>query len=293
MPCGASYIIDMQHKQNLAAPLPTYYLSHGGGPWPWMRAQSGSTYDVLDASLQALRAELRERPKAALVVTAHWEAEDFAFSSASHPGMIYDYYGFPPETYEIQYPAPGLPELAQQAHELLAAGGMATSLDPQRGFDHGTFSLMQGIYPEAQMPIVQMSIRKDYDPAAHIAAGKLLAPLREQGVVIIGSGLSFHNLRALGHPAAQEPSQMFDRWLQDSLVGTSGEERATRLLQWESAPAARIAQPREDHLMPLHVAVGAAEGGAGSMIYHEDHFMGVAASSFRFGAAPQPVEEAA
>ena len=267
--------------------LPTYYLSHGGGPWPWMMAGAGGTFDQLDASLKALRASLGDAPRAVLMVTAHWEEADFTFSAHPNPQMVYDYYGFPPETYQIKYPAPGLPDLAQQAHDLLVAGGMAARLDPERGFDHGTFSLMQAIWPEAQMPVVQMSIRKDFDPAAHIAAGKLLAPLRDVGVVIIGSGLSFHNLRALGHPAAQQPSQLFDRWLQQSLVGNSGEERAERLMQWEAAPAARIAQPREDHLLPLHVAAGAAASDAGAMIYHEDHFMGVAASSFRFGNAPQ------
>ena len=266
------------------SPLPTYYLSHGGGPWPWM--ETGTAYDVLDASLKALRAELKERPRAVLVVTAHWEEAQFTFSSAAQPGMIYDYYGFPPHTYEIQYPAPGLPALAEQAAALLADGGMGSALDPARGFDHGTFSLMQAIWPEAQMPIVQMSIRADYDPAAHVEAGRLLAPLRKEGVVIIGSGLSFHNLRALG-PAGRDVSLAFDGWLQESLIGMGGEDRTARLLDWERAPAARAVHPREDHLMPLHVALGAAEGEAASLSYHEDAFMGaIAASSFRFGAEP-------
>jgi aromatic ring-opening dioxygenase catalytic subunit (LigB family) len=255
-----------------------------------MMAGAGGTFDQLDASLKALRASLGDAPKAVLMVSAHWEENEFTFSSAAQPGMVYDYYGFPPETYQIRYPAPGMPGLAQQARDLLVAGGMAAQLDPSRGFDHGTFSLMQALYPEAQMPVVQMSIRRDFDPAAHLAAGRLLAPLRDEGVVIIGSGLSFHNLRALGHPAAQAPSQLFDQWLQQSLVENSAEERAERLLQWEAAPAARIAQPREDHLLPLHVAAGAADSDAGKMIYHEDHFMGVAASSFRFGTAPRPAE---
>ncbi len=264
--------------------LPTYYLSHGGGPWPWM--ETGNAYDVLDASLKALRGELKERPRAVLVVTAHWEEPVFTFSSGAHPGMIYDYYGFPPHTYEITYPAPGLPALAEQAAALLADGGMASATDAARGFDHGTFSLMQAIWPEAEMPIVQMSIRADFDPAAHVAAGRLLAPLREEGVVIIGSGLSFHNLRALG-PAGREVSRAFDGWLQESLLGLSGEERVKRLLDWEQAPAARAVHPREDHLMPLHVALGAAEGDAAALSYHEDAFMGgIAASSFRFGDAP-------
>lgn len=267
--------------------LPTYFLSHGGGPWPWMMEGSRGTFDALDASLKAMRRELREAPRAVLMVTAHWEEPVFALSSAARPPMVYDYYGFPAPMYAIRYDAPGDPDLAARAAGLLQGGGMPARLDPQRGFDHGTFSLMQALYPEAEMPVVQLSIRADFDPAAHLAAGRLLAPLRDEGVLIVGSGLSFHNLRALGNPAAQAPSQMFDRWLQQSLVDLSGDERAGRLLQWEVAPAARVAQPREDHLLPLHVAAGAAGSDAGEMIYHEDHFMGVAASSFRFGAMPQ------
>ncbi len=274
---------NMPTAQTLAT-LPTYYLSHGGGPWPWM--ETGNAYDVLDASLKALRGELNERPRAVLVVTAHWEEPVFTFSSGAQPGMIYDYYNFPPHTYEITYPAPGLPSLAEQAAALLSNGGMASATDPARGFDHGTFSLMQAIWPEAQMPIVQMSIRADYDPAAHVVAGRLLAPLRDEGVVIIGSGLSFHNLRALG-PVGRDVSLAFDGWLQESLIGMTGEERVKRLLEWERAPAARAVHPREDHLMPLHVALGAAESDKAALSYHEDAFMGaIAASSFRFGQPP-------
>lgn len=277
----------MSNSTLVCETLPTYYLSHGGGPWPWMRAQTGNTYDMLDASLKDMRRELLERPKAALVITAHWEEDAFCFSSSPQPGMIYDYYGFPPETYEITYPAPGMPELAERAHGLLAAGGMATRLDAERGFDHGTFSLMQAIYPEAQMPIVQMSIRRDFDPAAHIEAGHLLAPLRDEGVLIIGSGLSYHNLRAMFSPQGHAPSHAFDGWLQDSLIGHEGAERIGRLMDWQQAPAARLVHPREDHLMPLHVALGASIGDAAHTTYHEDDFMGgIAASSFRFGDAP-------
>lgn len=267
--------------------LPTYFLSHGGGPWPWMMETTGHLYHVLDASLKDMARELGDAPKAILVVTAHWEEPVFTFSTAARPGMLYDYYGFPPETYRISYPAPGLPALGERAAALLAAGGLASATDGKRGFDHGTFSLMQALWPKAHIPVVQMSIRQDFDPAAHLAAGRLLAPLRAEGVLIIGSGLSFHNLRAMGHPAAHAPSRMFDRWLQDSLVRLSGHERAARLVHWEQAPAARIVQPREDHLMPLHVAVGAAGNDSGHVTYHQDDFFeGLAVSSFRFGDAP-------
>jgi aromatic ring-opening dioxygenase catalytic subunit (LigB family) len=272
---------------NSSPKLPTYYLSHGGGPWPWMMATTGHLYRVLDASFKQMKAELGTAPKAILVVSAHWEEDVFTFSTAARPGMVYDYYNFPPETYQITYPAPGLPELGERAAALLAAGGMASATDAARGFDHGTFSMLQALYPEATLPVVQMSIRRDFDPAAHVEAGRLLATLRDEGVLILGSGLSFHNLRAMGNPAAHAPSHAFDAWLQDSLIARTGQERVERLLHWEQAPAARLVQPREDHLMPLHVAAGAAESEAGRLTYHEDDFFGgLAASSFQFGPLP-------
>ena len=138
------------------------------------------------------------------------------------------------------------------------------------------------IYPEAQVPVLQLSMKKGYDPAAHLAAGRALAPLRDEGILIVGSGLSYHNLRAFG-PQARQPSADFDAWLQDALVSASPAERAERLLTWEGAPAARMAHPREDHLIPLMVAVGAAENERGRCVYHEDSFFGgISVSSFMF-----------
>lgn len=264
--------------------LPTYYVSHGGGPWPWMRDQTGGRYDRLEASLQAMAKTHEGQVRAILMVTAHWETPAFELSSSPQPGMIYDYYGFPAHTYHVHYRAPGSPALAQRALALLQAGGVEARLDPARGFDHGTFSALQAAYPEAQIPVVQMSVLSSFDPAAHLAAGRLLAPLRDEGVLIIGSGLSYHNLRLLS-PAGTAPSQQFDAWLQQTLTASAPAEREAQLLRWESAPSARIAHAREEHLIPLMVAVGAAHEEAGACVYHEDLFMSVvAASSFRFGA---------
>jgi aromatic ring-opening dioxygenase catalytic subunit (LigB family) len=266
--------------------LPTYYVSHGGGPWPWMREQNGSRYDQLEASLQAMAREAGEGVRAVLVVTAHWETPEFTLSSATQPGMLYDYYGFPAHTYQVHYRAPGSPALAQRVQSLLQAGGVDAQLDPERGYDHGTFSVMQATYPEARLPVVQLSLRADFDPAAHLAAGRLLAPLRDEGVLILGSGLSYHNLRLLNANGTL-PSQQFDAWLQTTLTACTPAERDGLLTHWERAPSARIAHAREDHLIPLMVAVGAASEETGTCVYHEDHFLGtVAASSFRFGAAP-------
>ncbi|MDB5746754.1 MAG: dioxygenase [Massilia sp.] len=265
--------------------LPTYFVSHGGGPWPWLKNEYGAAYDKLEASLVDMRRQLATRPKAVLVVTSHWETPQFMVSSSSAPGMIYDYGGFPPHTYQVRYPAPGDPGLARRVAGLLNGAGHPAALDPERGFDHGSFSMLYPVYPEADMPTVQLSLRADLDPLAHIEAGRALAPLREEGVLIIGSGLSFHNLRQFG-PAGREASHAFDGWLQHTLLALAPDERQAALLRWSEAPMARAAHPREEHLLPLMVVLGAAEKENASCVYHEDAFFGsLAVSSFRFGDA--------
>ena len=262
--------------------LPTYFVSHGGGPWPWMKDQYGPAYDRLEASLQAMRVEAGARVRAVLVVTSHWETPGFMVSSGSAPGMIYDYGGFPPHTYQVTYPAPGDPALAGRVAELLTAAGHPAGLDPERGFDHGTFSMLYPVYPEAAMPVVQLSLRRDLDPQAHIDAGRALAPLRDEGVLMIGSGLSYHNLRQFG-PGGATASRAFDGWLQETMA-LAPEERNAALLRWSEAPMARVAHPREEHLLPLMVASGAAGDEPASCVYHEEDFFGsLTVSSFRFG----------
>ena len=269
-----------------ASRLPTYFISHGGGPWPWMKHEQPGVFDKLEQSIVGVREELGERPRAVLVVTGHWEERGFAVSSAGRPGMVYDYYGFPAYTYRIQYPAPGAPELAERVLALLQDGHVPARLDPERGYDHGTFTVMQPLYPEADVPVLQMSIDRSFDPELHLEAGRLLAPLRSEGVAIVGSGLSYHNLRQMD-ARGQIPSGGFDAWLQETLVGTTGRERTRRLEHWSEAPYARAAHPREDHLIPLMVAVGAAEDEPGACIYHQDDLLRyTTASSFRFGAVP-------
>lgn len=263
--------------------LPTYFISHGGGPWPYMKDEMPGVYDKLEASLQAMAGELDGPPKAILAISGHWEEPHFTVMSAAHPPMVYDYSGFPPHTYAVKYPAPGSPELARETQNLLEKEGFPTNLDERRGFDHGVFAPLVVAYPDANVPIVQLSIRADYDPQAHIAAGRALTPLRTEGVVIVGSGLSYHNMRGFGARGAAD-SRTFDEWLTKAVCGESGTERTNRLLHWAEAPAARAAHPREDHLIPLMVAVGAAEQDCGERIYHEDAFMGgTSVSSYRFG----------
>jgi len=240
-------------------------------------------FHMLEDSLKAIPLEIGILPKALLVISGHWEERVFTVMSSAPPPMLYDYSGFPEHTYHIKYSAPGSPEVALHVQQLIEAAGMEAKLDPQRGFDHGTFTPLVIMYPDANVPVVQLSMRSGYDPAIHLAAGRSLAPLRDEGVLIMGSGLSYHNLRQFG-PGAREVSKKFDDWLHDTLVNSEPNARTTRLLDWSSAPAARQAHPREDHLIPLMVAVGAAEEEKASDIYHQEDLLGgVTASSFRFG----------
>jgi len=261
--------------------LPTYFISHGGGPWPWMPEWKGMM-SILAASLAKMPMEIGETPRAVLMISGHWEQADFAVMSSPSPGMVYDYSGFPAHTYQIRYAAPGSPAVAKRAAELLAAAGLPTHLDDQRGFDHGVFAPMQVMYPQADVPLLQVSIRDNYDPAQHIALGRALAPLRDEGVLIVGSGLSYHNLRLFG-AGGREPSAAFDAWL-DRTLRSDPMARTAELLQWEKAPFARVCHPKEDHLIPLLAAVGAAESEKAIRVYHEDNmFGGVTASSYCFG----------
>jgi aromatic ring-opening dioxygenase catalytic subunit (LigB family) len=267
--------------------LPTYFISHGGGPWPYLDGPFRRAFDRLEQSLKDIRHELGDAPRAVLVISGHWEEDGFAISSGEEPGMVYDYSGFPEHTYHIRYKAPGSPELARRVQALLGAGGVEARLDPTRGYDHGTFSIMQPLYPEESIPLVQLSIDRRYDPEQHLHLGRLLAPLRDEGVLIIGSGLTYHNMREMRGSAAIEPSKLFDAWLHDTLVAAKPKERTSRLVEWERAPKARAAHPQEDHLIPLMAAVGAAEGEPGVAVYHQtDLFGGITASSFRFGDVP-------
>lgn len=260
--------------------LPTYFISHGGGPWPWL-PDMRKMFVNLEASLKAMVDDLSARPRAVLMISGHWETDGFSVMAASNPPMVYDYSGFPAHTYEITYPAPGAPAIAARAMDLLTAAGLPAKLDTKQGFDHGTFAPLAIMYPKADVPVFQISLQKGYDPAAHFAAGRALAPLRDEGILIVGSGLSYHNLRLFG-PGAKLPSEAFDAWLGD-VMAQNPKARTHALLDWESAPYARTCHKDEDHLVPLFVALGAAESGHATRVYHDvGLFGGVTASSYRF-----------
>ncbi len=262
--------------------LPVVFIPHGGGPWPFVQLGFGSEDELaaLATYLRSIRALPRTPPRALLVVSAHWEEPVPTVTTSEHPPMLYDYYGFPPESYELTWPAPGEPVLAARVRELLGAAGFATASDAQRGFDHGTFVPLKLAYPDADVPTVQLSLRRGLDAAEHLAIGRALAPLRDEGVFIIGSGMTFHNLRAFG-PAASKVSEAFDAWLRAAAT-LAPEERARRLADWASAPGARQAHPREEHLVPLMVVAGAAAADAGKVAY-EGTIMGVRISGYQYG----------
>lgn len=263
--------------------MPVYYLSHGGGPWPWIEERRESNTD-LTQSLRHIPSELPQTPTAILMVSAHWESQEgFLIQGHPNPSMVYDYYNFPAHTYEVVYPAPGKPDLALQVQQLVQQAGFKAAIDPERGFDHGAFVPAFVMYPEAQMPIVQLSINANYDPAQHLALGAALKPLREQGVLIIGSGASYHNLRLLG-PEGAMPSAEFDSWLEAALLNTKLAERAAHMKHWSQAPSARIVHAREDHLVPLFVSVGASSDvDQVSRILTTTSVHGIKNASYRFG----------
>lgn len=261
--------------------LPTFFISHGGGPWPYIEDMR-QRFVVTAAELAKLPSTLPAKPKAILVITGHWEAPQFTVSTVAHPPMEYDYYGFPEHTYHVQYPAPGSPKLAKRVRDLLAASGMTSAEDPERGFDHGVFVPMVLMYPEADIPVVLLSMKSDYDPLEHIKLGEALAPLRDEGVLIVGSGLTYHNMRGFGRPASYEPSVQFEQYLFEAVSNNDPQQRNQALIDWEQAPFARIVHPREDHLIPLMVVAGAAGDSIGQRIFTDTVF-GVVMVSYRFG----------
>lgn len=242
------------HKQR----MPVVYLPHGGGPWPFVdMGMDKKQVNELIAYLRSVKGLPKTPPKAVLVISAHWEEAVPTVMTAEHPPILYDYYGFPPESYAITWPAPGAPALATRVQHLLEAAGFKTATDPRRGFDHGTFIPLKVTWPDADVPTLQLSLKKGLDPAEHLAMGRALAPLRDEGVFIIGSGMSYHNMRGFFDPSARSSAQTFNAWLREAATATP-EERDRRLTQWAKAPAARAAHPREEHLLPLMVIAGAA-----------------------------------
>lgn len=265
-----------------AARQPAIFLPHGGGPcffmdWTWGPAD---TWHATQRFLEGLAGALPGTPRALLVVSGHWEEPAFTAGASPAPKLIFDYSGFPEHTYRLTWPAPGDPELAARVQRLLAEAGLPAATDPDRGFDHGVFVPLKVAFPEAQIPVVTLSLASSLDPALHLAAGRALAPLRDEGVLIVGSGMSFHNLRAYMRPETLDRSRAFDAWLTRA-VESPAPQRDAQLRVWREAPFAAFAHPREEHLVPLFVAAGAGGEAPGTRIFSGEP-IGAAISAYRF-----------
>ncbi len=263
--------------------LPVAFLPHGGGPWPFVDVGLGekSELDALASYLRSVAALPEEPPKAILIVSAHWEEPVPTVLTSERPPLLYDYYGFPPESYRITWPAPGDPELASRVRELLQAAGFETGANAERGFDHGTFVPLKLTYPNADVPTVQLSLEQGLDPEQHLAMGRALAPLRDEGIFIVGSGMTFHNLRAFRDPRSRPVAEAFDAWLREAAT-LEEPARSAALANFRAAPAARLAHPREEHLLPLMVVAGAAIGDPGRVAYNGT-VLGLRLSAYHYG----------
>lgn len=263
--------------------MPVYFLSHGGGPWPYID-EMRRAFARTARELAALPARLPARPTAILAVSGHWEAPGFTVSTGAQPPMEYDYHGFPEHTYHIRYPAPGAPVLAERVRSLLEAAGTPVGADPARGFDHGVFVPLGLMYPQADIPVLMLSLKSSYDPLEHIRVGEALAPLRDEGVLILGSGLTYHNMRGFNRDESTPVAIAFETTLQGIIGETDPARRMERLVAWERVPGARLAHPREDHLLPLMVVAGAAGSDTGRTLF-VDHVFKVPMASYEFGGA--------
>ena len=267
--------------------LPSLFIPHGGGPCFFMNPadpqhpHSDAMWRPMQDYLAGLIADLPERPRAILLVSGHWEEAAFTVHVGERPGLLFDYHGFPPHTYHLRWDAAGAPDLARRAASLLTDAGFATAEESVRGWDHGVFIPMKVALPDADIPLAQLSLRHDLDPAAHIAAGRALAPLRDEGVLIVGSGMSFHNLRVRGD-AATAPSTLWDDALAAAVTDPDPVRRMQRVADWVSLPQARFAHPREEHLLPLMVALGAG-GDDAATLAHRSTVLGWTVSGYRFG----------
>jgi aromatic ring-opening dioxygenase catalytic subunit (LigB family) len=260
--------------------LPTFFIAHGGGPcfdidWPME-----NPFAELGNYLRSFQSAVGSIPRAILVISAHWETSVPSVTTNAKPTLIYDYTNFPPHTYALRYDVPGSPEIAARVRELLDAAGIVSAADAERGLDHGVFIPFRLMFPDATIPVVQLSILASYDPAAHLALGAALAPLRDEGVLIVGSGMSFHNLGTI-FDRERRHAEQFDAWLTATVTGDPT-KRAEALTHWSDAPSARQAHPDEDHLVPLFVAAGAATGEPAVVDFH-GIVLNKPFSGFRFG----------
>ena len=256
----------------MAAALPTLFLSHGS---PMHALQPGAVRAVWEGIARDL-----PRPKAILIASAHWETNIPALTGAAHPQTIHDFYGFPKPLYEIQYPAPGSPELATRSVDLLKKSGLNAIEDPIRGLDHGAWSPLLHMYPKADVPVVQVAVQTPLGPRHHIDVGRALAPLAEEGVLIIGSGHMTHNLRERNNGAPAPYALEFQSWVKDKIEARDFDSLVNYR---ELSPNGVRAHPTDEHFLPLFVALGAAKGNyKAKRLYDQIETGSLAMDAYRF-----------
>ena len=257
------------------------YIPHGGGPLPLIDEANNRN---LNAYLRSIPQTL-DRPDAIIVISAHWEAPVISVTAGANPPLLFDYSGFPPETYEYEYPAPGHPQLAGRVAELLAGAGIEVLLDDERGLDHGVFVPLLLMYPEADIPCIQISLSDTLDAGLHVSIGEALSALKSDNILVLGSGFSFHNMRALMSSQTDEIAEnlAFEQWLAETCSNgnLSENDRKQRLINWEQAPGARYCHPREEHLLPLQVCYGIG-GGPAEVSYQKATVDNIVSSAYRW-----------
>ena len=266
--------------------LPVYYIPHGGGPWHVLDEPMGDPEDLeyLKNFLKNLGEEYNNKIKAILVISAHWEENVPTINFSETPGLLYDYYGFPDYTYHLTWAAHGDPFLAEKVEYLLNNNGIETARENKRGYDHGVFVPLMVAFPNPKMPIIQLSLVKKLDPQLHINIGKALEPLREDGVLIIGSGMSYHNIKTffVNDTNLKKVSEEFDTWLKQTIIFSNKEEREKELINWYKAPSATFSHPSSEHLAPLFVCAGAGYNDKATQVY-SNYLLGAKISGFAFG----------
>jgi 4,5-DOPA dioxygenase extradiol len=240
-------------------------VNHGGGPMPLLKRQPNLVTHMKEVSSRWLT----QKPAAIVVFSAHWESDPIRITSSPHPTMLYDYHGFPPESYKYQYPAPGSPALAQKIQSLLQITGLSAELDDQRGFDHGVFVPLMIMYPDADIPVVAVSLHSSLSAETNMLISRALAPLRDENILLLGSGYTYHNMQGFFHPssASYQASSSFNDWLKQTLLTDDPTERLAALQQWDRAPGARASHPREEHLLPLLMVAASAPAEASQLIF--------------------------
>ena len=258
------------------SPMPAVFISHGSPMLPLEPERPAH---------QFLRhaAQHWSRPQAIVAVSAHWETAEPEIGATSRPGTIHDFHGFPPALYQMRYPAPGEPVIAARIKALLEAAGFRASLDAERGLDHGAWSPLSLVYPEADIPVLQVSLQPQRDPAHHLRLGRALAPLRDEGVLILATGSLTHNLRELSWDdsgSVTDWAKAFADWMADKL---QSRDDAALLDYRRQAPHAARNHPTDEHLLPLYVALGAATPQKAAQRLHASFALGsLAMDSYLF-----------